>query len=261
MTLSINAIKTSLNLLGGAAQPCHYQVIIMPPFSLLQGNSISSLIGGALSLTGASNVSVLAESASLPGKQLTTTPFRMYGTVMKMPYGAVYDDLKISFICTNSMTERLFFDSWMSLVMNPNRQYMNYHKNYVGNIAIIKLSPDTLSLANAMSIASANFIFLNVYPVSIQEQELSYDANDQYLKLTVNFAYRRYTTLAEQLFYSSSGAKPASVSDAQKLLDLRDSQGFSLDEISRMRQNLTEDFSNIISNWQATNVENPIRRP
>jgi hypothetical protein len=166
---------------------------------------IGSVAGGILGLAGAANVSIMATEVSLPGRSLATQPFSMYGTTRKMPYAAIYDDLMITFLCSNSMVERAFFDVWFSYIMNPRRQYMHYYKDYVSTIAVIKLAPDPIY--SGVSASLANYAFLEAYPLSIETQNLSYDS-DGLLTVTVNFAYRRWTTAIETAvgFFSASPA-------------------------------------------------------
>ncbi len=206
MVFSPKLLSSTLNLLQGASQPCNYQVIITPPAAMLGVSGILGPIGTALGIAGAANISILAEKASLPGRQIATTPFRMYGTVQKMPYGAVYSDVTISFICSNAMTERLFFDTWQALIMNPKRQYMHYYDTYVGTVSVLKLANSEES--SAISAAAANYHLLEAYPVSVTSQELSYSSTETYLSLDVGFAYRRWTTLAEEIFTTVAGASP-----------------------------------------------------
>lgn len=234
---------------GGPAQPCHYQVVIIPPMGMITSNAFTQLVGevggailgGALAIAGAANVSLLAESASLPERSLTTVPYRMYGTTQKIPYGSQHDDLSITFICTNSMAERLFFDTWMSFIMNPKRQYMHYYNDFVGTISILKLANDADSLRSVATAAAANFTFLQAYPVSISKQELSYSDTGEYLSLTVEFDYRRVTTLADEIFASTHGAKPTGEIFADALSSI---------ESNKLPQGeITTGVKDVVGNW------------
>lgn len=187
---SPNTIKSSMNFLGEPARPCHYACFITPPIGMLAGGVLGA-VGTVLSIGGSAQVSLMAENCSIPGKQIATTPFTMYGTTMKMPYGSLFDDFNVGFICSKSMVERTFFDVWSSFIHNPHNNYMNYLDDYVGTIVVVKLNdatgPGQVSAANAMSV----WMLQEVYPVTIQAQELSY-ASDDYLRLNVQFAYRKW---------------------------------------------------------------------
>lgn len=188
MVFSPNLIKSSFDLLGEPARPCHYVCLITPPAGMLGGAALGAL-GSALSIAGAAHVSLMAESCSIPGKQIATTPFTMYGTTMKMPYGTLYDDFNVSFICTKSMVERTFFDVWANFIHNPHNNYMHFLDDYVGTIVVVKLndSVDANSVPNALSV----WMLQECFPITIQAQELSYGSED-YLRLTIQFAYRKW---------------------------------------------------------------------
>ena len=190
MVFSPNFLKAQMSLLGEPARPCHYVCMITPPAGMLAGGLLGG-IGTFLSIAGAINVSMLAEACSIPGKQIATTPFTMYGTTMKMPYGTLYDDFVVTFICSKSMVERTFFDTWASFIHNPHNNYMHYLDEYIGTIVVVKLNdvskPGIPDAANILSV----WMLQDCFPVTIQAQELSY-ASEDYLRLTVQFAYRKY---------------------------------------------------------------------
>jgi hypothetical protein len=207
--MNINKLKSTLSspfMSNGVALPCHYICNILPGAGLYQNNIFTKLLGkplggmaGTKLINSASRqVSLLAESVELPGRSFLTTEQKLYGTVRKMPYGVQYEDINISFICTNNMTERTFFNSWHQFIMNTETQYMEYYKDYVGQIKIIKINNDkedsTSGDATKMMIESLNTYTLHdAYPISISSQDLSYSDDDSYLKLTVTFTYSKWS--------------------------------------------------------------------
>jgi hypothetical protein len=217
---SVNNIKNAIAGKGGVAQSCHYVLTIVPPLifnaatiqnsinKFASGNILDGLTGVVrnglqqLVLSQSKHISMLAESCSIPGRQLLTTEHRIFGTVRKMPYGVLYEDFTVTFICTNSMIERLFFDTWQQLIMSAGSQYMEFYDNYVGSIVIQKISNHTSAVdlggtTNVGKICSV-WKLLEAYPVSIQAQELSY-ADGDYLRLTVQFSYAKWQTLADRI--------------------------------------------------------------
>jgi hypothetical protein len=183
-------MKASMNFLGEPARPCHYVCFITPPQGMLAGGALGPM-GSVLTIGGALQATLMAESCSIPGKQIATTPFTMYGTTMKMPYGTMYDDFNIGFICSKSMVERTFFDVWTNFIHNPHNNYMHFFDEYVGTIVVVKLNdslgPGQVSTANALSV----WMLQECFPVSIAAQPLSY-ASEDYLQLSVQFAYRKW---------------------------------------------------------------------
>lgn len=195
---SIKTIKSVLNQTGGPAQPCHYVCNIIPPQTMFTDGAVG-IIGAPLAFFASKQVSLLAESISLPGRQLMTTPHKIFGTKREMPYGVVYAPMSINFICTNSMIERTFFDVWHQFIMSPTSQYMEYYQTYVGQIVIQKIANDE-SAQSLVGQVVATYFLEEVYPKSISEQELSYSSGDEYLKLSVEFEYARWSCTLDNLF-------------------------------------------------------------
>lgn len=191
--MSVDNIKSILNVGQGPSQPCNFIVNIIPPASLFGG--IDGLVGGVSisNLLTSRYLSLLAESAALPSRIISSTPHQINGTRREMPYGVLFDSMNITFICTNLMIERTFFDLWHRYIISPKSQYMNYYDNYVGTIVIQKTdnSNDFASIAGGLV---STYILEEAYPKTIQAQELSYSSTDEYLKLTVEFSYARFRT-------------------------------------------------------------------
>lgn len=217
----VNGIKQIINESGGPALGCQYVFNIQPPLAFtnitssiqtgLQGDIFGAISGAATDLfkTGlltskARQVSILAESISIPGRQLLSTEHRIFGTVRKMPYGVLYEDLTATFICTNSMIERTFFDVWQQLIISPGSQYMEFYENYVGSIVIQKISNNAKPNKNEKL---ATYVLQEAYPISIQSQELSY-GDTEYLKLTVQFAYSKWKSALDFAMPNNPRLKP-----------------------------------------------------
>jgi hypothetical protein len=242
---SIDSFKSILNGLGGPAQDSHYLVYIVPPASisglsgLLEGTPISKTVSGVSLLTNMANgfmVSLMAQSAQIPGKRFMTVPFTMYGTEIKMPYGVVYEPLNLTFTCTNSMAERKFFDMWHRMMTDPTHNYWQYYDNYTSDIYVIKLPPgiqvgntaatatqalesalefvgtqvnnikDIASGVSDVAMSSLGLYMVRIeeaYPIALAGQQLQH-AGNSILTFDVEFAYRRYRTLEDILSRGSS---------------------------------------------------------
>ena len=71
------------------------------------------------------------EGADLPGRALATTTQKIYGPEEKFPYQTTYNDINMTFICTENMIEKVFFDQWLNII-NPNDSYdIKYKNTYV----------------------------------------------------------------------------------------------------------------------------------
>lgn len=198
-----NVMKTTLDILGGPALPTQYIVGIVPPIGMLKTGLLSPILGHALSIPGAIALSIMTEKISLPGKGFETANVIRHGKHMKMPIAQIHDSCKMSFICSNSMVERTFFDLWTQSIQGPSSHYMNYFDNYKTNIWIKKVKNSgadaKLLVPNGgatfdnplVEVGSAlSFYELQeAYPVRIGSQELSYSDTQGYLTLDIEFNY------------------------------------------------------------------------
>lgn len=211
MVFSPKVMHSTLNILGGPALPTQYLCIITPPMGMMMQGA-GGILGGLLSIPGAANLSIMATSVSIPGRAFQTQDATMFGTTRKMPYAVMYDSIRISFLCTNSMFERTFFDAWHQFIISPSSQYMEYFDNYKTDIVIKKLKgsgldsilqfePPTIDppLAELGGILST-YVIEEAYPYRIGAQELSSEQNDVILKLDVEFYYRRWRSVIDMVF-------------------------------------------------------------
>jgi len=212
---NIDDLKSALNFSSGPALSSNYVVSVFPPLSLITDKDLgANIASGALSLIAYKQLSFLAVNASLPGRTLSSTPHRIYGTVREMPYGVLYEPISITFICTNSMIERTFFNIWQEYIMSPKSYYMNYYDDYVGRLVIQKKAtpedfpPGDDPIAIGGELTSV-YILEEVYPKVIGAQEMSYSSKNEYLTLTVQFSYARWRTSLETLTGDVFGSKSA----------------------------------------------------
>lgn len=173
MALSISYLKAAVDAGSGLTSAANYEAFFILPKGLESDRE--SLKPATLS--------ILCQSIGFPGRQIATAELPVYGPPVKMPYGLVYQDLNISFLCTNDMAQRKLFDEWQRIIVDPTTNYANYYDNYVGSIVIYKLDQRD-RVGHAVYVEEA-------YPVAVFEQEMAAGAND-WLRLTVQFAYRRW---------------------------------------------------------------------
>lgn len=184
MSFNINLLKTAINAQGGIAEANKFYMHISRPaaFGLF---------------TWPPHLALFCEISELPGRQMLSTPQVIYGSQRKMPYGAIYNDLQASFICTESMIERRCFDAWQSAIQDPTNNYMNYYDQYVTDIHIFKL--------NADGIPTYGIRCEEAYPVTIETQQLNWGNTNDYLKLNVQFSYLKWKNYDDVFFGSGAG--------------------------------------------------------
>lgn len=175
MGLKITELQQAIDLGNGPTLASQFQVIIEFPLALRARNESFS----------ARNMSFYCQAVTLPGTQVATTELPVYGPPIKMPYGLLYQDLSLQFICTNTMAQRKLFEEWRRLVIDPTSNYVNYYDTYIGNVYILKLNQSG-NIVHQLYVEEA-------FPVAILEQELSTQGND-WLRVTVQLSYRRWRT-------------------------------------------------------------------
>ena len=201
----IENIRQYMNEHGGVASSNRYQVMIATPPLLLEdsGNRPKQYYDNSapagLELLRKQNISkwndeskgglsIVCDSASIPGISYQTSTIQDIGPEYVYPYTATFEDLELSFFCSESMQERIFFDAWfesISLITETNFPKFSFRDDYVTSITIDKL--------NRKDERVYSLKLIEAYPITMSDQELSYvpQANDA-LKLSITFNYSRW---------------------------------------------------------------------
>ena len=135
----------------------------------------------------ASVVSVFCDSANLPGMNIATRPYRIYGPAYQRPITSDFggDGTTMVFNIDKDMMIKKFFDAWMQNIVNPKTFNVNYSKTYTSNrIDIIQLDN------NDRETYSVSLI--DAFPRSMNLLDLNSSSTNQTHKLTVTFAYRKW---------------------------------------------------------------------
>lgn len=184
---SPNKFLSQLNANRGPAKNSLYKVDILPPQILVTGPS--SIIGSNFS----EQLSMLCEAAEMPGKALTSENVVIYGPGYNVPYLTTYQNIALTFYCTNIHTERLLFDLWMDSIVNPVTNNARFAKginsSYMTTINITQY--DT----NADKEIEIYKVKLNdAFPISIAPQQLAWN-DDGFQRLSVSFLYQTYSRM------------------------------------------------------------------
>jgi hypothetical protein len=195
----------------GPAKPSRFEVVIpLPKYisDFVPNNIIENLlnlpnaifgtvtdaIGSALgqSPVGANStlsryLALQCETAELPGRTLMTHEAKVYGPTYKVPYQSQYNEMTLTFLCTNEFWERKLFDRWIEAIMPSDTNNMRYAKDeatrYMTPIKVIQYD-DFIKQIYAVELIDA-------FPIGISAQQLSW-SEDGFHRLSVQFAYQRY---------------------------------------------------------------------
>jgi hypothetical protein len=190
--MNIDKLKSTIGKRGGIAKANRFKVMFTPPQqSLLNidpGAIFTSVISGdGIDLKSLINdprdISMLCESASIPGRQFSTDEVTMHKQTVKMPYGFIDEDISMTFLLTNDMYMKKMFDNWTQSIINDDTYTLGYKKDYTTDVIIQQLNADNKVVYGAK--------LENAFPITIAPIEYSNDA-DGISKLTVTFAYDKY---------------------------------------------------------------------
>lgn len=194
-----------------AARPSRFDVRIPIPLTLIP------FLGTAKNLT------YRCESAELPSRTFATAEQKFGSTpIEKYPYHSNYNDTSMTFIVSDDMSEKIFFEYWMDYI-NPTYKFdFRYKSDYVTTMQVNQY--DT----NGDLSYSINLI--EAYPVSVNQLDLDW-SHDGYHKLTVTFAYTYWQN--NSLEYIESSLIQSGIAGLSGMLGgLGESIGLSGDTVS-----------------------------
>jgi len=171
MAGSINDFKSTFKT--DLARPNRFDVQINIPIVLLPYIST------------ARNLVYRCENADLPGRNFGTIE-RKFGSAptQKVPYQTHYNEMNLTFIVSDDMSEKILFESWME-VINPSSTYnFQYKANYVTDIII--------SQYDVTNTLTYQVQLIDAFPININQLDLDWSA-DGHHKLAVTLAYTNWT--------------------------------------------------------------------
>lgn len=215
MSFNIQDFISSLSSNGTAFQN-QFRVIVLPPPVMLGAFTNLSLTTGVKSILFGGNsipldprhISLRVESAEIPGRSIATAEHRYYGSPRKIGYGAIYNDINCTVLCSSDLKEKMFFQNWQDAIVGDHRSRgvtsflpfdadefssgfrksrsewdIGYYDDYVSTILIEQYDPS--------GILSYQCALREAYPLTVNNLSLAWAASDTQ-KLNVTFAYRHF---------------------------------------------------------------------
>tara|TARA_R110000868_G_scaffold371406_1_gene634967 strand:- start:99 stop:845 length:747 start_codon:yes stop_codon:yes gene_type:complete len=242
MSFSPNLFLSNIKAKDGLAKPSRFEVILPIPAyvgkyvgtSLLQSilnfpnsiftdvsDAISVAVGGEGNSSTSSNPSISrylalqCETAELPGKALNTQDVKIYGPTFKVPFQTVFQDISLTFLCTNDFYERKLFERWIESIHPSDTYNFRYPKDqstgYMANIKIIQYD-EFIKQIFAVELVDA-------FPTSIAAQPLSW-SEEGFHRLTITFAYQKYKPVYDGGYDLSAAAAALFGTAGSRLLPL-----------------------------------------
>ena len=188
MSFSVETFRSKLESGGGPAYGDRYHVAFNAPTAVTAEAASYLSTENTSSVT--SRLSWLCDTINIPSRSLTTTEFRTYGLPVKRPYGSVYTESQMEFLCTRNMGEKKFFDAWLNYIFNNNSYDIAYYDNYRTDIDIYHFDR-SVSDANDLSKSTYHITLEEAYPTLVGEVSMNHTAT-QILKIPITFTYKKY---------------------------------------------------------------------
>ena len=127
---------------------------------------------------------MLCQSATIPGRQITTFETTDRDAARKIPYGYIDMEVNATFLLTEDYYMKTIFDNWMQVVFNTDDYHPNYKDKFVTDVRIQQLDHKNNPIYGV--------VLQNAYPTSITDITLDNTATDAISNFTVTFSYDKW---------------------------------------------------------------------
>ena len=169
--MNIDDLTAMIRKRSGFAKPNRFEVKFTLP------NTISD--------DGGRDLTLLCESASMPGKQIMTFEWAAFGHSIKVPHNFIQEDVSCIFNLTNDFYAKDIFDKWQNLVIDNENYSINYDDVFKSNMTIIQLDENDKEIYE--------YILYRAYPVNVGSLILDNNSENQIHRLPVTFSYNNYS--------------------------------------------------------------------
>lgn len=190
--MSIERLKSLVSKKGGLAKANRFNVMFTPPDTSLFNIDLQGIIQKVVSnnfsprnlVNDPRDISLLCDSVSIPGKQVSTFDYQTIKQSVKIPYGTIHDDVELTFLLTNDYHMKTVFDKWINSIVNPEKYCVAYKKDITCDVVIQQLDEQNIPIYGVK--------LEGAFPVSMSAISLSNESENTIQKLTVNFAYDKH---------------------------------------------------------------------
>ncbi len=174
---SPDTLRSTITKRGGLATTEKFEVIF-------SGSGIAGLDGSV-----AKDLQFLCENVALPTKSVSAQEKFIHGVGYQMPYRQAFQELSMTFLLTEDMAQKRFFDKWQNKIINPNTGNLGFYNEYTCKILIRK----HLKTSNGFGGNVPYEITLeNAWPSIVAEVQLSHGGGNEIARLPVTMQYKRW---------------------------------------------------------------------
>lgn len=192
----VDKFKAYMNKTGNLPVNRFYVELVMPP---IMSSCPISVNGQQKTFSQAfgRDVAFRAESVRAPGVAINFTNVNRYGVgpMQKFPYNAQFTDLSMSFLADKESMIWIFFYNWLNNIFKyssndegPMEDASRYRANYMVDYA----TEIYLHVYHYNGELSTTLKLIDAYPVSMNDVALSWDTNNQLMRITVTFTFRTW---------------------------------------------------------------------
>ena len=183
---NLDSLKSTIGRRTGLAKQNRFAVYMnLPLMSIDAGNIITNLVSGNFNpfqiINDPRDISLLCETAVLPGKSIATTEYQTNMKARKMPYGYISDDVSFTFLLTGDYYMKTVFDKWLGKIINQDRKTLMYKDDYVSEVEIQQLNDQNIPVYSCK--------LRKAFPINISQVDLGNTNENTVSRVTVTFAY------------------------------------------------------------------------
>ena len=183
MAFTIDTFRTTA-LSAGGARANLFEVVI------------SDIDANLMSAAGVKEFTFACKAAAIPAMAVGVVEVPYFGRVVKVPGNKTFDNWSVTIINDEGFAIRNGFEKWVAS--------MGTHIGNVQSSASSALESGLYGSAEVTHFGKtgatdilAVYNFVNIFPVSVSEIALGWDANDAVEEFTVEFAYDYWTHAGE----------------------------------------------------------------
>lgn len=192
--MSVDRLKSTIFKRGGFAQTNRFNLIFTPPaatlFNLDPEAIIGNIISGSFSVKSLINdprdISLLAQSCSLPGRQISTIDYVSDRHAIPIPYTHLDADISAKFIITNDFYIVDMFNNWQNLVFDTSNHTAGFKREISSDVLI--------QVLNQQDVPMYGIKLEGAIPTTISAIDLDQTNVQGTAELTVTFSYDKWVS-------------------------------------------------------------------
>jgi hypothetical protein len=185
----IDKFKSVISKRGGLAPANRFAVYMaLPLISFDPQNLVAKVFKqGTASpfINDPRDVSILCDSVTLPGRQISTSEVQTNLLSVKTPYTYINDDVTMSFHITNDHFMKKFFENWFNRMFDRKKMTMKYRSQFTTDVIIQQLDQRDVPVYTVT--------LKNAFPTSITSYELTNSGENQTQKQTITLSYEDWS--------------------------------------------------------------------